>query len=392
MPVGLEASDRKFLIVSAALLVALTAATLALEPPPAEKHPGFASSYSTAAEGGKAAYLLLGQLGYQVERWNRSPTDLPSGENIVVVLADPLLPASSDERAALREFVSSGGRLLVTGVTGAALLGEPGVKAPAGDSSAWGRFPAELPSPITRGAPEIAMKTGVRWATLRAGQLRLYGDNRGASAVSFSLGRGIIVWWAESGPLSNSGLTEASNLRLFLNSVGQQPRSTRVLWDEYFHGERLGFGSYLGKTPVPWFLLQLSLVFAGIVFTYGRRSGPLRPLTRESRLSPLEFVETLGDLYHAKGAAAGALEIAYQRFRAGLARRVGAPPTARTEDLYRGVRERLGWTVPGLWETFQACERGVNDARLGNARSLHLIQELYDYSRRLGLEQPSRTP
>jgi len=403
MPVGLESGDRKFLIVSAALLVALTGATLLLEPPPEERSAGFPSSYSTAAGGGKAAYLLLGDLGYHVERWNQSPTDLPAGGDAVLVLANPLLPASSEERLALRQFVSAGGRLLVTGALGASLLGESGVKPRQGLFSSWRRFSAEPPSPLTRGAPEIAMRTGVRWPTLRSDQLRLYGDADGASVVSMALGRGMIVWWADSGPLTNSGLTESSNLSLFLNSVGPQisplawqgtpPKTaagrvpTRVLWDEYFHGERVGLWSYLGRTPVPWFLLQLGLVFAGVIFSYGRRSGPLRPLVQESRLSPLEFVQTLGELYQRKGAAAGALEIAYQRFRDQLARRLGASPRAKPEELYRGARERLGWATPGLWETLQACELGVKDARLKNTRSLQLIQDLYDYGRRLGLEK-----
>ncbi len=390
MSVRLESGDRKFLIVSGVLLVALTAATLVLEPPPAEHSTTVPSSYSPAAEGSKAAYLLLGELGYRVERWDRSPIELPSAGNTVAVFANPSLPASSEERAALRRFVFAGGRLLVTGAAGASLLGESGLKFKAGDFSAWQSFPAEPPSSITRGAPEIAMKTGVRWAKLRPDQLRLYGDSDGAAVVSFHLGRGIIVWWADSGPLTNSGLTEASNLRLFLNSVGPPSQPARVLWDEYFHGDRPGLWSYLGKTPVPWLLLQLALVFAGIIFSYGRRSGPLRPLVPESRLSPLEFVETLGDLYQRKGAAAGALEIAYQRFCSHLARRLGARPGAEVEELFRGARERLGWTVPGLWQTLQACELGVRDAKLGNERSLHLIQELYDYSRRLGLESGVR--
>jgi Domain of unknown function (DUF4350) len=406
MSVGLESGDRKFLIICGALLIALTGATLALEPPPEERSSGFPSSYSTAAAGSKAAYLLLQDLGYQVERWNLSPSDLPSGGNTVLILADPFVASSSQERVALRQFVFNGGRLLVTGALGASLVGESGVKVQPGDFSSWTTFAAESPSLLTRGAPDIAMKTGVRWARLRADHLGVYADKDGATVVGIPVGRGMIVWWADSGPLTNSGLTQASNLRLFLNSLGprtapvaevQQPaqpgvrpagrQATRVLWDEYFHGERLGFWSYLGKTPVPWFLVQLALVFAGILFSYGRRAGPLRPLVQESRLSPLEFVETLGDLYERKGAATGALEIAFQRFRGQLAGRLGARPSAGIEELYRGARERLGWTVPGLWETLQACELGVNDASLKNARSLKLIQELNDYSGRLGLRR-----
>jgi hypothetical protein len=389
MPLRLESSDRKFLIISGALLIALTAATLVLEPPPAERSTHFPSSYSSASEGSKAAYLLLSELGYRVERWNRSPAELPFDGSAVVVLADPSVPASSEERASLRQFIWAGGRVLVTGAAGVSLLGESGLDSKEGVFSAWQRFRAEPPSEVTIGAPEIAMKTSLRWAKLRPDQLSLYADKDGATVVSIPLGRGIIVWWADPGPLTKSGLGEAGNLRLFLNSVGPQfagSKPVRVLWDEYFHGERAGFWSYLGKTPVPAFLLQLALLFAVLIFSYGRRSGPLRPLTQDSRLSPLEFVETLGDLYQRKGAASGALAIAYQRFRSQLARRLGTAATARAEELYHGARERLGWTVPGLWETLRACELGVNNARLGNAQSLRLIQDLYDYSRRLGLD------
>lgn len=404
MPARLESGDRKFLMVSGALLIALTVAALVLEPPRAEPSKGFPSSYSSGADGSKAAYLLLGDLGYRVERWSRPPTELAAPTNTVLVLAEPVFPSSSDERFALRRFVSAGGRLLLTGPQAASLLGGVGPKTLDGPFAPPQTFTAEAPSPVTLGAPTVAMKTRVRWATQEPGQLRLYGDKDGATVVSIPLGRGLIIWWADPGPLTNSGLIQASNLRLFLNSVEPQPaaagsvsgpHAVRVLWDEYFHGERLGLWSYLGKTPLPWFMLQLALVFLGIIVTFGRRSGPVRSLMPQSRLSPLEFVQALGGLYQRKGAAAGAVEIAYRRFQDQLSRRLGAPASASSEALYRGIHDRLGWTVPGLWETLQACERAVNDARLGNSRSLQLIQELYDHSHRLGLEEfcsPSSRP
>jgi len=97
-------------------------------------------------------------------------------------------------------------------------------------------------------------------------------------------------------------------------------------------------------------------------------------------------VETLGDLYQRKGGASEALGIAYQRFRFVLLSRLGLAPAASPQDIQRGVRERLGcWSVPGFSETLQRCELGLKNRKLSSARSLHLIQELHDYSRRFGL-------
>jgi hypothetical protein len=202
--------------------------------------------------------------------------------------------------------------------------------------------------------------------------------------VAYNLGKGRIIWWADSEPLTNFGLTESSNLMLFLNSIGE-PVDKRVLWDEYFHGQRQGLWAYLGRTPVPWSMVQLGLVLLAALVTFGRRNGPVRLLRRESRLSPLEFVETLGDLYQRKGGAAEALGIAYQRFRFVLLRRLGLAPAATPHDIQRGVREQLGWSVPGFAETLQRCELGVKDRKLTGGRSLLLIQELHDYARRFGL-------
>jgi len=386
MPAGLERGDRTFLIAAAVALAALTAAALVLEPgkEPPERYP---SSYTTGNAGAKAAYTLLETLGYRVERWNRPPGELPARGGVVLVLADPALAASAEERNALRTFVVRGGSVLATGAAGAELLNESG-PAEVHASFDWQSLKAEAPSPLTLGAPEVSMQGAIRWAHPRPGVLRCYGDAEGAAVAELALGQGSIVWWADSSPLTNYGITRASNLALLLNSVraprGAQP--TEVLWDEYFHGDRRGFWSYVGGTPAPWLLLQLGVVFAAVLLSSARRSGPVRALPRASRMSPLEFVETQGDLYRRKGAAGAALGVVYQRFRFLLARRLGLQPSAAAQDLFRSARERLGWRVPGLWETIRQCELASNDAALGDVRALHLIQELHDYTRRLGLQ------
>ena len=76
MPVSLDRSDRKILIGATAILVLLVGATAVLSPPQAAPAPD-SSSYSPAANGAKAAYELLGELGYQVERWAQPLPELP---------------------------------------------------------------------------------------------------------------------------------------------------------------------------------------------------------------------------------------------------------------------------------------------------------------------------
>jgi hypothetical protein len=158
------------------------------------------------------------------------------------------------------------------------------------------------------------------------------------------------------------------------------------LWDEYFHGVRPGLWHYLSHTPLPLALLQVLILMAFIIITYARRSGAVRPLSRHSRLSPLEFVETVGALYQRKRAAAGALEIAYSRFRFLLARRLGVAATVTTPELIRSVQERPGWTIPGFAGTLEQIESAVKLQQVTEPKALTWVGELYDFTHRLGLE------
>jgi hypothetical protein len=388
MTVPLDAGDRKILLLSACLLALLTVVAFLAPNGGEEESRGFPSSYSTARDGAKAAYSLLEEMGYRVERWTQPPGDLPiSSANTVLIVAGPLIPASAEEEIHLRQFVERGGRLLITGMPGAALIDAKGVESTPTPAipDEWLTFRAEQPAPLTRHAPEITMESSVRWVHRPAGQQRYYGNSDGAAVTKFSLGKGEVIWWAGDSPLTNLGITRASNLVLFLNSVGL-PGQTRVLWDEYFHGVRLGLWHYLARSPLPWALLQLLLLAAFVIFTYARRSGATRPLTRESRLSPLEFVATLGALYERRGEAAGALEIAFSHFRFLLTRRLGIPSTVPAADLIRSAQEKPGWEVPGLAGTMEQIELALKLRSVTEPKALAWIGELHDFAARLGLE------
>ena len=79
MPTVLDSADRKLLLAAGAVMLLLMAA-IAFETPSGEtgsEGQAIPSSYSASPGGANAAYLLLGELHYNVQRWERSPIELP---------------------------------------------------------------------------------------------------------------------------------------------------------------------------------------------------------------------------------------------------------------------------------------------------------------------------
>ena len=105
MPAFLDSRDLRFLIGAGVVLVVLLGVTFAVGPAPAQQSLGYPSSYTSDWPGAKAAFLLLQDEGYQAERWEKSPEDLPANpDGALLVLAEPSQGASASELAAIRRF------------------------------------------------------------------------------------------------------------------------------------------------------------------------------------------------------------------------------------------------------------------------------------------------
>jgi uncharacterized protein DUF4350 len=387
MPVSLDPADRRILILFGGLLLGVLAIGAFLFPSDSAKGPSFPTTRSSASEGAKAAYLLLTDLGYTVERWALPPAELPQpASDTLLILAEPLLPASAEEISALNRFVNSGGRVLAIGQEAAKMVPQGGLLKVEANEAEWKIYRAVAPSPLTRGADEILVAPGTRWEMKHFGHLAVYAEGSQAAVVTYRVGKGRIIWWAAATPLTNAGITLSGNLQLFLNSVGPA-RGVRVLWDEYYHGERGTLRSYLEKTPVPLAFAQLGVLALALLLTFARRSGPVRPPQVAARLSPLEFVETLGDLYHRGHAGAAAASISVQHFRALLTRRLGLPAGAPIAQLHQAARDRLGWTEPGFYEALQAAERATRQSDIGDEDALRVVQSLEHYAELLQIKR-----
>ena len=222
-------------------------------------------------------------------------------------------------------------------------------------------------------------------------QVPLYGEPEEPVVVTWRLGKGRVLWWAAPTPVTNSGISRDGNLPFFLGCIqavrpGASPGETTVLWDEYFHGYRGSLWDYFEETPVPWAAFQLALVAVFVLLAFGRRSGPLYAPAAVSRLSPLEFVDTLGDLYRRASAGSAAVRVAYQRFRTQLVRRLALAPSISNMQLDAAVRDRLGWKQPGFMDTLQRAEKAARENDVPGSDALKIVQALEHYEVLFGLK------
>ncbi len=388
MPLRVDPNDRKLLVIALCVFVLLIAAAVVFG-----KETGtggdIPSSYSTASGGAEAAYLLLAAAGYHVSRWEKPLHQLPQqpslAQRITLILAEPLEAPTREERERLRLFLSSGGRVIATGMFAGTFLPESGSVPDFVGGMA--KATALAPSEITRAAPEIVLAPQARWESFSPAYA-LYGDEERTLVVKYPYGRGEVLWWASATPLTNAGLKEKGNLEFLLACMGA--KTGEIVWDEYVHGYRETLTSSIAHSPAKWLALQLLLLSLAVVATFSRRSGPICPPVADVRLSPIEFVETLGGLYQHAGSASVAVDICYQRFRYWLTRRLGVASNISIDDLRSAARDRWSMADEHFIAVLKRCEDAKTDPYLQGSEALHLVQELGEYSARLKLYQGGR--
>ncbi len=372
MPVNVSSGDRK-LIYTALAIVVVMLVILSLITPQDTDVEGSPSSYSTKKHGGKAAYLLLKQSGYNIDRWEKPPAELPvNPQNEVLIIAEPNQIPDRDESNALRKFVSAGGTLLVAGSWSDDIAPESHVGIGKFRPSSAECKPA-LPSRLARGGP-ITMSGSMIWDKGKVLQTLVHFTYQGEPVVvSYMVGRGEVIWWASALPLTNVGIREKNNLNLLINSLGT---NKHILWDEYFQTfTRHEIAAF--PPGVKWALYGQCLGFVFMLaLTYSRRSGPVVPLVPESRLSPLEFVETLGNLYARAGAAQVPVEIAFTRFRQLAARRLGLSGNIKAQQLAQAMLVRRLVSGQEFAAQVQRCEEAISDPTLNEKEALRLVQFL----------------
>ena len=389
MSAGTGPADRTILIGSAVMIAALSAASFAIGPADAAPDiPG--STFATGAQGARAAYLVLQELGHEIVRSFEPATAIESEPSrTTLVLAAPVEGPSQGDRQALDAFLHDGGVVLAFGRSAAAFL--PGVTMHPGDTSqkTLETFAASLPGRLTRGARELTAYRSSR-PSLDPAYVPVYGGRDAPAVVTARLGAGQVIWCLDETLAQNGGITRGTSVQFITNAAGL-PGSRRLLWDEYYHGQRRSFWSYVADTPLVWGAAQAGLIAVVAVVGISRRRGPVRARTVEPRTSPLEFIDTMGSLYERAGNRRAAVDAIRQSVRRRLALLVGLSPSAGDDQLAAAVAPRLGIDANEvravLGNSADALRRGV----AGDQEAVSIVAELQELVRRTTRQQAGRT-
>jgi hypothetical protein len=339
---------------------------------------GSPSSYNTQRHGAKAAYLLLQKSGYAVERWKQPPAKLPAdASGVMLVIAGPESYPQGEDMSEIARFLLRGGTVLIAGVHPESFVPAASAK---DDERRFGFAECKpvAPTSLTRGGP-ISQDGNLVWDSSKDEAVVHFvthsndDDDDKPVVVSYSLGQGRVIWWASALPLTNAGIRNRGNLDLLLNSIGD---SRRILWDEYYHEEHERASTHPSDRAQMWALAQAGFIGLLVILTFSRRSGPVVPLVRESRLSPLEFVETLGSVFHRAHGTQVAVEIAFSRFQQVAARRLGIRGTAGANDILVAMAQRGLKLPPDVAALVGRSEEATGDTELSEKRALEHVQAL----------------
>ena len=373
MPASWRSSDLTVLAVAAAGTVLLTTASFVVAPPDAlPRNDG--SSYAPHQNGARAAYLLLQQLGYSVDRSFEPLAALRRDpETTTLVIAQPSARPSDQDARALRSFLNRGGRLLIAGAETTWFL--PELPTRIGTRALHPRKQhAALPGVLTAGAPEVELPSAGAKLPVESPFIPVYGTYDDPAVLAGRFDKGHVMWWAGAGPLTNGGIADPGHVELLINSIGPAGGRT-VVWDEFYHGHTRSLWSYLSGTPIPFALLQLAGIAGLALFTFTRRSKPVRALVTEPRTSPLEFIDTMGGLYERARAAHAAVATVRNRVRRQLLDAAGLPSSTPDDQLARVAGERLS-LGPDVSTVMKRAHDASMDSAVPTSEALAVVADL----------------
>ena len=373
---SLDPKDRRLLIWCAIAVVLLAVVTGIMLPNSDNDENRLPSSYLSGQHGAMAAYETLVRSGYAVERWERPLPELAAtaGPETVVIFAQPFT-RETEEIKAVRQIVERGGRVLATGFWGGFLVPGASPDTPKEFNFAACRLEPEGLDPMA-GSGEVWMVPEATWQLGKPQDRVQYSCAGQPAVVEYNWGLGHVVWWASATPLENGSLARAHDLDLLLSSLGPK-QGHRFFWDESLHGEIRSDWSFASGPALTMLRAGLLVLALLVLFSFSRRSGPVRDLPAPVRATPIEFIDALGALYRNAGAASTALSIAWERFRRralGLCGMRGERMTAT--ELAAVVRRRFPLTNADLQSDLEKCEESIADETLSPREALRLAQLL----------------
>ena len=386
---SLDPKDRRLLLWSLGIAITLALFIGFVLPNGNGNENPLPSTYLAGQHGARAAYDSLLRAGYPIERWERPLGELAAiaDSHTVVIFAQPFTREREDVKA-VSQIIERGGRVLSTGFWGGFLLPDAEAGTPKEFTFAACKLEPEGLDPIAA-TGEVWMVPEATWQVGNPKQRTQYSCAGQPAVVEYDYGKGHVVWWASATPLENGTLSRAQDFDLLLNSLG--PRDGHhFYWDESLHGEVRSNWSYVTGPTVPLLWIGLALVAMLMIFSFSRRSGPLRDLPPPLRVTPIEYIDALGSLYRNAGAASTAITIAWERFRRYTLRLCGlrqAPISA--DELSATIRRRFPAADSSLEADLQSCEDATLNDKIEPRAALKIIHALHRHRQMLSVAAKS---
>jgi hypothetical protein len=373
---SLDSRDRRLLLWCLSIAITLAIVIGFFLPNENAKDNPLPSTYLSGQHGARAAYETLLRANYPIERWERPLSDLAdtAGPDTVVIFAQPFSREANDIKA-VRKIVERGGRVLATGFWGGFILpgGQPDTPKEF-NFAACQLEPEGLDALASSG--EVWMVPEATWQVGNPTHRTQYSCAGQPAVVEYDFGKGHIVWWASSTPLENGSLARANDLDLLLNSLGPR-EGHHFYWDESLHGDVRSDWSYAAGPALTLLRIGLPVLGLLIVFSFSRRSGPVRDLPLPQRAAPVEFLDALGSLYRNAKASSTAVTVALERFRRQSLRLCGLRPgPLPADELAAAIRRRFPSADASLEADLAAAEEASRNDSLDPRAALKIIQSL----------------
>ncbi len=318
-------------VVAAILLLNLLASGLdhAVSDSEPSGQPG--SSYATN-ESGLAAYAsLLTKFGHDVsiQRGSLAHTALDPATTLVVVEPTEL---TTDDEAALLDFVSEGGRLIIGGDAPYYVrnLRDNPPKWSANGVGTWQNV-----DPSLGGAQTIASQGIGSWTSTGSGRAIVGGPTESLVTVDH-VGKGEIYMLADATPLTNQYIGNDDNAAFALALAGADQRPVVFAEGTHGYGQKTGIAAIPSRWKVA--LLILLLAIAVFVWSRARRFGPPDRRARDLPPARAEYVRALSTTLERTRDRVGALTPAQHWVREEIARKATLRPSASDEEIAKAAR------------------------------------------------------
>ena len=343
-----------------------------------------ASVYDDGPGGASAVRRYLDAMGARTTVVQGDRFGIPQNANVLFILGASESISAFDV-AAIRDFVSAGGTLVLASELG---LQEQRLL------DAFGIRLGGLAAPGTRDVATISLAVPpVRRVAIDAGRevtggLPLIHDAFGtprAVLAQVERGGGLAFVSGSLGPFINSNLGSEDNGRLALALARAAfQRGGTVAFDEYHHGSHPS-SSVLVVLERTW--PGQALIFSGVaIFLYlaatGRRLGPPVPLDPRPPRSSLEYVRGFAGLVRRSGHSEIVRRRLRRDLRRALARAAGLDPEVPIDRMVAAVAAR----DPRRAEEARRLDAALG-VRLPDARLLRTVREVDELVAGIGAER-----